>query len=52
MKVIMVHGSALVTTGGVFTAPSAGVLQLGPNDSFFTDNVGAFHAIVLSVDVE
>ncbi len=42
----------IVGAGGVFTAAESGVLQLGPNDNFFDDNVGSFHAIVIVPGLE
>ncbi len=41
----------LIGSGGVFTARNSGVLQLGPNDNTFEDNVGAFRAIVVAVNL-
>ncbi len=40
-----------IGSGGFFTATTAGELMLGPNDNTFTDNVGAFHAIVIAIDL-
>ena len=40
----------IVESGGVFTARAAGILQLGPNDNTFEDNIASYHAIILAAD--
>jgi mannose-6-phosphate isomerase-like protein (cupin superfamily) len=37
----------IVGAGGFFTADTTGTLFLGPNDNTFTDNVGAYQAIIV-----
>jgi hypothetical protein len=36
----------MIQSGGRFTPESGGSLELGINDNFFSDNVGAFYALV------